>query len=91
MPFQGNWMGNKLKSVIGNRTVFFQVKSLFIVGDGFRDIVSRLNGDSSGFELESQIGKFLFVVFIGRLKVEVRFIAVIVNIAGMIRLIGSTL
>ena len=39
MALQGYRMGNKLKSVIGNRTVFFEIKSLFTVGDGFRDIV----------------------------------------------------
>ena len=91
MAFQGYRMGNKLKSIIGNGTVFFQVKSLFTIGDGFRNIVPRLNGDSPGFKLESQIRQGLFVVFIvGALKVQTRFIAVIVNVIGVIRLIAGT-
>ena len=85
MAFQGYRMGNKLKSVIRNGTVFFQVKGLFIVGDVFRNIVSRLNGNSPGFKLESQIRQGLFVVFIvSALEIQTRFIAVIVNIARMI-------
>ena len=81
MAFQGYRMRNKLKSVIRNGTVFFQVKSLFTVGDGLRNIVPRFNGNSSGFKLESQIWQRLFVVLIvGALKVQTRFIAVIVNV-----------
>ena len=91
MAFQGYRMGNKLKSVIGNRTVFFEIKSLFTVGDGFRNIVPRLNGNSPGLKLESQIRQGLFVVFIvGALEIQARFIAVIVNVIGVIRLIAGT-
>ena len=90
MAFQGYRMGNKLKSVIGNGTVFLEIKSLFTVGDGFRNIVPLLNGDSPGFKLESQIRLGIFVVFIvGTLKVQTRFIAVIVNVIGVIRLIAG--
>ena len=90
MLFQCYRMGNKLKSVIGNGTVFFEIKSLFTVGDGFRNIVPFRNGNAPGFKLESQIRQGLFVIFIvGALKVQARFIAVIVNVIGVIRLIAG--